>query len=181
MEKIEKAVIQYLNENIRTIPDFPIKGIQFKDITTLLINPDAMKLTTDFLVRPFVGIAVDKVVGLESRGFLFGTNMAISMNAGFVPIRKPGKLPSSIKEINYELEYGSGTLQIHTDAIKPGDRVIIHDDLIATGGSADAARILVEDLGGEVIAYSFIIELLSLKGRNRLKQGISVHSLIGIE
>jgi len=181
MIKIEQAVIDYLKENIRTIEDFPIPGIQFKDITTLLINPDAMKLTIDFLVRPYIGMAVDKVVGLESRGFLFGTNMAIALNAGFVPIRKPGKLPSSYKEVEYELEYGTGKLQMHDDAIKPGDRVIIHDDLIATGGSASAARKLIESMGGEVIAYSFIIELIFLKGREKLNNGIPVHSLIGID
>lgn len=181
MIKIEQAVIDYLKENIRTIEDFPIPGIQFKDITTLLINPDAMKLTINFLVRPFIGMAVDKVVGLESRGFLFGTSMAIALNAGFVPIRKPGKLPSSYKEVEYELEYGTGKLQMHNDAIKPGDRVIIHDDLIATGGSASAARKLIESMGGEVIAYSFIIELNMLKGREKLKNGIPVHSLIGID
>jgi adenine phosphoribosyltransferase len=181
MIKIEQAVIEYLKENIRTIEDFPIPGIQFKDITTLLINPDAMRLTIDFLVRPFAGIAIDKVVGMESRGFLFGTSMAIALNAGFVPVRKPGKLPSSYKEVEYELEYGTGKLQMHDDAIKPGDRVIIHDDLIATGGSAAAARKLVESLGGEVIAYSFIIELNFLNGRDKLKNGIPVHSLIKIE
>ncbi len=181
MIKIEQAVIEYLKENIRTVEDFPIPGIQFKDITTLLINPDAMKLTTDFLVRPYAGVAVDKVVGLESRGFLFGTNMAIALNAGFVPIRKPGKLPSTYKEVEYELEYGTGKLQMHDDAIKPGDRVIIHDDLIATGGSASAARQLIESMGGEVIAYSFIIELNFLNGRSKLKNGIPVHSLVRID
>lgn len=181
MEKIEQAVIEYLNETIRTVSDFPIPGIQFKDITTLLNNPDAMKLTIDFLVRPYIGVAVDKVVGLESRGFLFGTNMAIALNAGFVPVRKPGKLPSKTIEVSYDLEYGSSTLQIHTDSIHPGDRVVIHDDLIATGGSANAARMLVENLGGIVIAYSFIIELAFLKGRDKLSDGIPIHSLITLE
>ena len=181
MIKIEQAVIEFLNDNIRTIEDFPIPGIQFKDITTLLINPDAMKLTTDFLVRPYAGVAVDKVVGLESRGFLFGTNMAIALNAGFVPVRKPGKLPSSYKEVEYALEFGTGKFQMHDDAIKPGDRVIIHDDLIATGGSAAAARQLVESLGGEVISYSFIIELTFLNGREKQQNGIPVHSLLKID
>ncbi len=181
MEKIEKAVIEYLNDTIRTVSDFPIPGIQFKDITTLLNNPDAMKLTTDFLIRPYKGIAVDKVVGLESRGFLFGTNMAIALNAGFVPVRKPGKLPSVTNEVSYDLEYGTSTLQIHTDAIRPGDRVIIHDDLIATGGSANAARMLVEGLGGVVIAYSFIIELAFLNGREKLNKDIPIHSLIYLD
>ncbi len=179
MEKVERAVIEYLGETIRNVPDFPIPGIQFKDITTLLINPDAMKLTTDFLVRPYIGTAVDKVVGLESRGFLFGTNMAVALNAGFVPVRKPGKLPAETREVSYSLEYGTSTLQIHADAICPGDRVIIHDDLIATGGSANAARQLVEGLGGEVIAYSFIVELAFLDGKTHLGN-IPVHSLIVI-
>lgn len=180
MEKVEQAVIEYLSDIIRTVPDFPIPGIQFKDITTLLMNPEAMKLTLDFLIKPFTGIAVDKVVGLESRGFLFGTSMAMAMNAGFVPVRKPGKLPAETHDVSYELEYGTSTLQIHTDAIKPGDRVIIHDDLIATGGSARAASQLVEGLGGTVIAYSFIIELAFLNGSNKLGNNVPIHSLISI-
>lgn len=168
MEKIEQAVIDYLGRTIRNIPDFPVPGIQFKDITTLLSDRDALKLTTDFLVRPFTGVAVDKVVGIESRGFLFGTGMAIALNAGFVPVRKPGKLPAQTREINYSLEYGTSTLQIHEDAIRPGERVIIHDDLIATGGSVAAAKQLIEELGGIVIACSFIVELGFLKGREKL-------------
>jgi adenine phosphoribosyltransferase len=180
MEKVEQAVIEYLSDIIRTVPDFPIPGIQFKDITTLLMNPEAMKLTLDFLIKPFIGTAVDKVVGLESRGFLFGASMAMAMNAGFVPVRKPGKLPAETHDVSYELEYGTSTLQIHTDAIKPGDRVIIHDDLIATGGSARAACQLVEGLGGTVIAYSFIIELAFLNGNTKLDSNVPIHSLISI-
>lgn len=180
MEKVEQAVIEYLSDIIRTVPDFPIPGIQFKDITTLLMNPEAMKLTLDFLIKPFNGVAVDKIVGLESRGFLFGTSMAMAMNAGFVPVRKPGKLPAETHDVSYELEYGTSTLQIHTDAIKPGDRVIIHDDLIATGGSARAASQLVEGLGGTVIAYSFLIELAFLNGNAKLGSNVPIHSLISI-
>lgn len=159
---------EYLLSVIRNIPDFPKPGIQFKDITTLLADPKALKLTTVLLTEPYQNERVDVVVGLESRGFLFGTNLAQSLGASFVPVRKPGKLPAKTISESYELEYGTDQLEMHADAIKKGDRVIIHDDLIATGGSATAAKKLVERLGGEIIGYSFIMELSFLNGRENL-------------
>ena len=164
----QENIKKYLESVIRTVPDFPKPGIQFKDITTLLNDKKALKLTTRALSNPFEGTNCDVVVGLESRGFLFGTNIAEVLNASFVPIRKPGKLPAEVISESYELEYGTDSLEIHKDAIKKGDRVLIHDDLIATGGTALAATKLVERLGGEIIGYSFIIELSFLNGRAKL-------------
>ncbi|TNE70397.1 adenine phosphoribosyltransferase [bacterium] len=178
MQNHQKAIIDYLNSLIRTVPDFPKPGIQFKDITPLLKNPEALRLTTELLVSPFRDIQVDAVVGLESRGFLFGTNMAAELHAGFVPVRKPNKLPSDKIFAEYELEYGKDKVEMHSDAIKPGERVVIHDDLIATGGTAAAATELVEKLGGVVVGYSFIIELSFLEGQQKLAQNAPVHSLI---
>ncbi len=178
MQKVEESIKQYITETIRTIPDFPKPGIQFKDITTLLSDKEAIKLTTLMLAKPFEGQHVDFVLGLESRGFLFGTNIASKLNAGFVPVRKPGKLPAETISETYELEYGEDSLEIHKDAIQKGTKVIIHDDLIATGGSAKATSRLVERLGGEVIGYSFILELGFLNGREALINGAQIESLI---
>jgi len=164
----EENTTDYLRSVIRTIPDFPKPGIQFKDITTLLSDHKALKLTTQVLCAPFKEFECDVIVGLESRGFLFGTNMAEILNTAFVPVRKPGKLPAEVISESYELEYGIDSVEIHKDAIKKGDRVIIHDDLIATGGSALAASKLVEKLGGIIVGYSFIIELANLNGRGKL-------------
>jgi len=164
----EENIKEYLESVIRTIPDFPKPGIQFKDITTLLSDKKALKLTTKALSEPYKDLKCDIVVGLESRGFLFGTNMAEILNAAFVPVRKPGKLPSETISESYELEYGTDSVEMHKDAIKKGDKVIIHDDLIATGGTALAAAKLVKKLGGEIIGYSFIIELSFLNGRDKL-------------
>lgn len=164
----QENIKKYLESVIRTIPDFPKPGIQFKDITTLLSDKKALQLTTRALCEPYRNSNCDIIVGLESRGFLFGTNMAEVLNASFVPVRKPGKLPSEIISESYDLEYGTDSVEIHVDAIKEGDRVIIHDDLIATGGTALAASNLVKRLGGVVIGYSFIIELGFLKGREKL-------------
>ena len=178
MEKVKKSILDFLEGSIRNIPDFPKKGIQFKDITTLLKNPDALKLTANLLAKPFLDTHVDRVVGLESRGFLFGPGLAQDLNAGFVPIRKPGKLPAKTVTATYQLEYGEDTLEIHADAISNGDQVIIHDDLIATGGSAAAATELVQQLGGDVVGYSFIIELDDLKGRRKLPDDTFIDTLI---
>lgn len=164
----QENIKEYLKSVIRTVPDFPKPGIQFKDITPLLNDKKALKLTTIALCMPYKNIDCDVVIGLESRGFLFGTNMAEALDASFVPVRKPGKLPAETISESYELEYGTDSLEIHTDAIKKGDKVIIHDDLIATGGTAIAASKLVERLGGEIIGYSFIMELSFLKGREKL-------------
>ncbi|MDX1587253.1 MAG: adenine phosphoribosyltransferase [Balneolaceae bacterium] len=180
MDAVTKSIIDLLESNIRNIPDFPKEGIQFKDITPLLKNPDTLELTSRVLAHPFRNKKVDHVVGLESRGFLFGTNLAQDLHAGFVPIRKPGKLPAEVVSATYELEYGEDTLEIHTDALHEGDRVIIHDDLIATGGSAQAATELVEKLGAQVIGYSFIIELKALQGRKCLKPDADIEILISM-
>ncbi len=174
----EENIKKYLESSIRTIPDFPKPGIQFKDITTLLSDKKALQLTTQALCRPFYESDCDIIVGLESRGFLFGTNMAEVLNASFVPVRKPGKLPSETISESYQLEYGTDSVEIHSDAIKKGDRVIIHDDLIATGGTALAASNLIKRLGGTIIGYSFIIELDFLKGREKLKHDIIESVLI---
>lgn len=178
MKKVEQSIKDFISENIRTIPDFPKEGIQFKDITTLLQDKRALELTSYMLAQPYRNKSVDYVVGLESRGFLFGTNLAQDLNAGFVPVRKPGKLPAKTLSETYELEYGEDSMEIHQDAIFEGAKVIIHDDLIATGGTASAASKLVQKLGGEVIGYSFIIELSFLNGRELLISDVPVDSII---
>ncbi len=169
-----------IRDKIRDIPDFPKKGVVFKDITPILQDPETLKLASVLLLEPFVGKQVDIVAGIESRGFLLGPRLATDLNAGFVPVRKPGKLPADRISETYELEYGMDILEMHTDAIKPGDRVIIHDDLMATGGSAKAATELVGRLGGIIVGYSFIIELTFLNGTTKLQEGFPVHSLVKI-
>lgn len=166
-----------LKKYIRSIKDFPQPGIMFRDITTLLKNPEAVDLTLESLLSLTNNIQIDKVVGIESRGFIFGAMLAQKLNAGFAPIRKPGKLPADKIKIEYELEYGTDTLEIHKDAILPGEKVLVHDDLLATGGTAEAACQLIEKLGGQVVQLSFIIELTFLNGREKLKK-YSVQSLI---
>jgi adenine phosphoribosyltransferase len=178
MKKVEKSIKDYISETIRTIPDFPEKGIQFKDITTLLQDARALELTSFMLCQPYRHIDIDFVVGLESRGFLFGTNLAQDLNAGFVPVRKPGKLPSKTLSETYALEYGEDNIEIHEDAIFEGASILIHDDLIATGGSAAAATNLINRIGGKVVGYSFIIELSFLNGRDKLADGVPVESII---
>ena len=178
MPNIEDSIKEYLMENIRTISDFPKPGIQFKDITTLLLDKKALQLTTYLLTQPYHHKTVDIVVGLESRGFLFGTNIAHSLNAGFVPVRKPGKLPSETIQEEYQLEYGTDILEIHSDSIPKGSKVLIHDDLIATGGSAKAATQLVQRLGGEIIGYSFILELSFLNGGESLEKIAPTDSIL---
>lgn len=166
-----------LKRHIREVPDFPKPGIVFYDITTLLADPQALRRTVDRFVWLFADRQVDKVVGMESRGFLFGPIVAYNLNAGFVPARKPGKLPSETVSHEYDLEYGSDVLEMHADAIGPDDRVLIVDDLIATGGTAEATARLVEARGGEIAGFGFIIELGFLAGRERL-EGYRVESLI---
>lgn len=178
MKIVEESIKEYLLEHIRTIPNFPKEGIDFKDITPLLSDKKALQLTSFLLSEHYLEQPVDHVVGLESRGFLFGTNIAQDLNAGFIPVRKPGKLPSEILSEEYELEYGTDSLEIHKDSIKPGDRVLIHDDLVATGGSAQAATRLVQRLGGDVIGYSFVLELGFLNGREELELVAPVRSLL---
>jgi len=172
--------IELIRKLIRDVPDFPKKGIVFKDITPVLQNPQALIMTSRLLLAPFADQQVDLIAGIESRGFIFGTRMATDMNAGFIPVRKPNKLPAEKISVEYELEYGTDRLEMHSDAIRKGDRVIIHDDLMATGGSARAASELIRSLGGVVIGYSFVLELTFLNGKERLEQGIPVHSLLKI-
>jgi len=169
-----------LKKYIRSVKDFPIKGIMFRDITTLLLNNEASKKTIDELYNLAKDKNITKVVGIESRGFLFGMMLAEKLGVGFVPIRKPGKLPAKTESIEYELEYGKDRIEIHKDAINSGDKVLLHDDLLATGGTAVAACKLIEKLGGEVAQVSFIVELSFLKGREKLSQ-YDVRSLVDYE
>ena len=157
-----------LADYIRTIPDFPKKGIMFRDITTVLQDKDGLQLAIDSMQNNLKNIDFDVVVGAESRGFIFGMPIAYNMKRSFVPIRKKGKLPAETIEESYDLEYGQATLEMHKDAIKPGQKVVIVDDLIATGGTAEAMIKLVEKLGGEVVQLNFLIELSDLNGRKKL-------------
>jgi len=162
---------------IRNIDDFPKEGIQFKDITPLLANSDAMEDCVRQLLKMLGDQKIDKVAAIESRGFFFGTLLAQQLDAGFIPIRKPGKLPYNIIKETYELEYGTDTLEIHSDAILKGDRVLLHDDVLATGGTMAAACRLIEKLGGEVVQCNFMLEIEALKGGQKL-QDQNVQSLL---
>lgn len=166
-----------LKQHIREIPDFPKEGILFYDITTLLQNPLALRRTVDCFVWMFAEKHVDKVIGIESRGFMFAPILAYNLNAGFVPVRKPGKLPGKVVQQSYELEYGTDSLEMHDDAIEPGDRVLIVDDLLATGGTARACADLAGRFEGQVVGFGFIVELSFLQGRSKL-DGFEVESLI---
>ena len=166
-----------LKTKIRDIPDFPKEGILFRDITTLLKDKDSFNRVINRFTAFYKDEGINKVVGIESRGFIFGAPLAHQLNAGFVPIRKPGKLPSDVYEAKYELEYGTDTLAIHQDAVSPGERVRIVDDLLATGGTMSAAVDLVKQLGGTIVGIAFLIELAGLKGRDKL-DGMSILSLI---
>ena len=166
-----------LKKYIRSIKDFPVKGIMFRDITTLLKDPGAVNKTLKALLTLADGIKIDKVVGIESRGFIFGPLLAQKLEVGFILARKPGKLPAETKSETYQLEYGEDKIEIHKDAISKGDKVLIHDDLLATGGTAEAVIKLIEKLGGEVVQLCFIIELTFLNGRDKFK-GYNVKSLI---
>jgi len=162
---------------IREVPDFPKPGILFYDITTLLKEPMCLRAIIDDLVQQYQGAGITKVVGMESRGFILGSPLAYHLNAGFVPVRKPGKLPADVFEVKYNLEYGSNSLAIHRDAIQEGESVLIVDDLLATGGTAAATIHLIRQLGGEIAGVGFLVELLGLEGRKKLN-GCPIHSLI---
>lgn len=166
-----------LKQTVRVIEDFPKEGISFKDITTLLQDGKALKFAIDEIIADLKDKDVDLIVGPEARGFLMGTPVAYGMGVGFVPVRKPGKLPWEVEGYEYDLEYGSNRLEIHKDAIKPGQKVAIVDDLLATGGTMEAAAKLIEKLGGEVVSMQFLIELEDLDGRAKLAQ-YNVNSLI---
>ena len=159
------------------MPDFPKAGILFYDITTLLQDPEGFRLAIDSLSLPFKGQGIDVVVGIESRGFIFGAAVADRIGAGFTPVRKPGKLPSTTVRATYNLEYGTDSLEMHHDAVADGQRVLIVDDLLATGGTARATADLVRRLGGQIHALAFLIELAGLNGRSRL-EGETVHSVL---
>ncbi|MGB6367347.1 MAG: adenine phosphoribosyltransferase [Thermoanaerobaculia bacterium] len=166
-----------LKAYIREVPDFPKEGILYYDISTLLQNPLALRMTIDRFVWLFAGKHVDKVIGIESRGFMFASIVAYNLDAGFVPVRKPGKLPAKTIDETYDLEYGTDTLEMHQDAVEPGEKVLIVDDLMATGGTAAACARLVESLGGKVVGFGFVVELTFLNGRKEL-EGYEVESLI---
>ena len=168
-----------LNKAIRTIPDYPKPGILFRDVTTLMGNPRAFRRAVDELVHPFAGVQITKVAGIEARGFILGGAIAHQLSAGFVPIRKKGKLPHETVSIAYSLEYGVDEMEIHKDAVKKGERVVLVDDLIATGGTAIAATKLLQQLGAVVVAACFIIDLPDLGGATKLKDmGVPVRSLL---
>ena len=166
-----------LKKLIREVPDFPKPGINFYDITTLLKHPEGLRKTVDALAAQYEGAKIDTVVGIEARGFIFAPALAYHLGAGFVPVRKPKKLPAETVSISYDLEYGQDTLEIHRDAVAEGNRVIIADDLLATGGTAKAVCQLIEDLGGKIEGLVFVVELEFLPGRKKL-EGYDVRSLI---
>jgi adenine phosphoribosyltransferase len=166
-----------LKDHIRSVPDFPKKGIVFRDITTLLKDKRAFARAVDVFYERYETTRIDKVVSVESRGFIFGSLLANKLGAGFVPIRKPGKLPAETIREEYQLEYGKDAMEIHKDAIAPGERILLHDDLLATGGTVLAACRLVEKLGGQIIGLCFLIELTFLQGRDRLKN-YDVYSIL---
>jgi adenine phosphoribosyltransferase len=169
--------MDHLKKLIREVPDFPKPGINFYDITTLLKHPEGLRNTVDALAKEFEGEKVDSVIGIEARGFIFAPALAYHLGAGFVPVRKPKKLPAECASISYDLEYGQDTLEIHRDAVGDGHRVIIADDLLATGGTARAVVDLVEQLGGTVVGLVFVVELEFLPGREKLA-GYDVRSLL---
>ena len=170
-----------LKSLVRSIPDFPKPGIVFRDITTLLSHPQGLQTTIDQLHSRFADQQIDYIVGTESRGFIFGAPLAYRLGAGFVPVRKPGKLPAKTLSRSYVLEYGTDSLEIHADAFAPGSRVVVVDDLIATGGTAIATAELVREAGAELCGFGFVIELTFLNGRSSLPEGIPVYSLIQYE
>jgi adenine phosphoribosyltransferase len=169
--------MDHLKATIREVPDWPKKGILFYDITTLLKNGPAFREVIDDLIAPYKDKMVDLVLGVEARGFIFAPSVALVLGVGFVPVRKPGKLPAATHKVTYDLEYGSDCLEIHQDAIKPGQRVLIVDDLIATGGTAKAVAQMVQEMGGTVVGLAFVVELEFLNGREKLS-GFDVTSLL---
>lgn len=171
-----------VKDHIRTIPDFPEPGVMFRDVTTLFGDARGLRMAVDQLLAPFAGTRIDKVAGLEARGFILGGAVAHQLSTGFVPIRKKGKLPARTIEESYALEYGTAVMEIHADAIAPGERVLLVDDLLATGGTAAAGIRLIERLGGKVTGCAFVIDLPDLGGRAHLKElGMDVHTLCAFE
>lgn len=169
-----------LIDTIRNIPDFPKKGIVFRDITTLLKDPKALKNAVNLLTKRYENSKIDKIVCIESRGFILGSALAVSLGAGFVPVRKKGKLPAEVIREQYALEYGTDVIEMHMDAIQPGERILLHDDLLATGGTMCAAIKLVEKLNANIVGISFLIELSFLNGRDNLNK-YDIYSLVNYE
>jgi len=165
----QAIAVQEIYQAIRDVPDFPKPGIMFKDITPLLLDPGRFRRALELMAAPFLGSSVRRVVSIESRGFLLGAPIALLLDAGLVPIRKPGKLPAARGRVEYALEYGTDALEMHRDAVGQGDRVLIVDDVLATGGTAEAAAKLVRAHGAQVVGFTFLIELDFLKGRERLR------------
>jgi adenine phosphoribosyltransferase len=177
--KMTVSAREDLISSIRTIADYPKPGIMFRDITTMLGNPQAFRRAIDELVQPFAGMKIDKIAGIEARGFILGGAMAHQLSAGFIPIRKKGKLPHDIVRVAYSLEYGIDEMEMHRDAVQPGERVILVDDLIATGGTAEGAVKLLTQMGADIVAASFVIDLPDLGGRSKLEAlGVTVRTLI---
>ncbi|WP_135504102.1 adenine phosphoribosyltransferase [Roseovarius aestuariivivens] len=167
-----------VKDYIRTIVDFPHEGIMFRDVTTLFADPRGFRMAIDQLLNPYAGLRIDKVVGLEARGFILGGAVAHQLSVGFVPVRKKGKLPGAVISEEYTLEYGEAVVEVHDDAITAGEKILIVDDLLATGGTAEAGIRLVERLGGEIVGCAFVVDLPDLGGRARLeKLGMDVHAL----
>lgn len=171
-----------VKDYIRTIVDFPHEGILFRDVTTLFADPRGFRIAVDQMLHPYAGMEIDKVVGLEARGFILGGAIAHQLSTGFVPVRKKGKLPGPVISEEYTLEYGEAVVEIHDDAIQPGEKILVVDDLLATGGTAEAGIRLIERLGGEIVGCSFIIDLPDLGGRKRLEAlGMDVQALCAFE
>lgn len=171
-----------IKEYIRTIPDFPHEGIMFRDVTTLFSHPKGFRMAIDRLLTPYTGQRIDHVVGLEARGFILGGAVAHQLSCGFTPVRKKGKLPAATIEEDYSLEYGTATVEIHDDAIAAGQTVLIVDDLLATGGTAEAGIKLIERLGGDIVGCAFVVDLPELGGRKRLEAlGMDVHALVAFD
>lgn len=171
-----------VKDYIRTIPDFPHEGIMFRDVTTLFSDPRGLRLAIDQLLEPYVGQKIDKVIGLEARGFILGGAVAHQLGVGFVPVRKKGKLPGKTISQDYKLEYGEATVEIHEDALEAGERVLIVDDLLSTGGTAVAGIKLVEQLGAQVVSCAFVVDLPELGGRKVLTDmGLDVHTICDFE
>ena len=178
MARSNKTVRDYS----RTIPDFPHEGIMFRDVTTLFADPRGFRIAIDQLLHPYAGTDIDRIVGLEARGFILGGAIAHQLSVGFVPIRKKGKLPGKTLSQDYTLEYGEATMEIHDDAIQPGEKVLVVDDLLATGGTAEAGIKLLEKLGAEIVGCAFVIDLPDLGGRAKLEaMGVDIHALCAFE
>lgn len=178
MSRSAASAVADLQRAVRTVPDFPKPGIQFKDITPILDDPALVRKAVEALARPYEAQGVTKVIGIESRGFILGAMMAEHLGVGFVPVRKAGKLPFDTYTESYALEYGVDTLEIHTDALAASDRVLIHDDVIATGGTAAATGRLAEKAGGQVLGYAFLVELGALDGRAQLDRRFQIHAVL---